>query len=103
MFRDGQQVLDCNLQQLKLFLKMDSLFELQTFFTEALPDYSQMKEKPAAYESDPGNYKRYEYNVQLVDSVICFEQLRRPEDDFEAFTGYAGEHVAQASPEELDE
>lgn len=69
--------MDLSLQNLKLFLRIDQLFTLQSFFMDGLPSYDNSKEKPAQFDSDKGNAPKTTFTLHLKDSLICFEQLTR--------------------------
>jgi hypothetical protein len=73
----GTKTMDLSLQNLKLFLRIDQLFTLQSFFMDGLPSYDNCKEKPAQFDSDKGNAPKMTFTLHLKDSLICFEQLSR--------------------------
>ena len=73
----GTKTMDLSLQNLKLFLRIDQLFTLQSFFMDGLPSYDNCIEKPAQFDSDKGNAPKMTFTLRLKDSLICFEQLSR--------------------------
>lgn len=70
--------MNLTLQNLKLFLRVDRLFLLQSFFMDGLPSYDGCLEKPALFDSDRGNDPKFAFLVHLSESLVCFEQLSRP-------------------------
>mmetsp|Transcript_21720 Transcript_21720/g.33470 ORF Transcript_21720/g.33470 Transcript_21720/m.33470 type:complete len:138 (+) Transcript_21720:5828-6241(+) len=69
----GERKMDVTLKNLKLFLQMDSLYLLQSFFQEGMPNYDTDTEKPVGYDRDPANYPTQDYTFNLSDCIVCFE------------------------------
>ena len=74
---DGNKLAEILLNDLKLFLKIDYLFMLQSFFSDGLPTYdnSNARDKPSNFTSDLASYPRFEMFIKLKDCLIVFEQL----------------------------
>jgi hypothetical protein len=64
-----------SLQKLKLFLRMDQLLILKSFFMDGMPSYDKCHEKPAQFDPDQGNASKKAFSLRLKESLICFEQL----------------------------
>jgi len=76
MEADGAKSIEVTMKELKLFLKIDSLYIIQHFFTMNFPEYSKdAKDKPTYFEEDYGNYPRFSVMLKLVDCLTCFEQM----------------------------
>lgn len=77
MGADGAKTIHLELTGLKLFLKVDVLQIVSTFFTGNFPDYSNaaVVDRPSYFDPDTGNLARFEMVVTLSDCLICFEQV----------------------------
>ena len=64
-----------SLQKLKLFLRIDQLLILKSFFMDGMPTYDNCREKPAQFDPDKGNISKKAFSLRLRESLICFEQL----------------------------
>ena len=77
MEADGSKLGEVYLNDLKLFVKIDYLLMLQSFFLDGLPTYDNAhpRDKPSNFSSDLASYPRFELIMKLKDCLIVFEQL----------------------------
>lgn len=76
MEADGVKVIDVQMKELKLFLKIDILYVIQNFFMNNFPAYqSDSFDKPTFFEADYTNYPRFSIILNLNDCLTCFEQM----------------------------
>lgn len=60
MEADGAKLIQTEMKELKLFLKLDALNILSQFFLGNFPEYQpDEKDKPTFFEADYGNYPKF--------------------------------------------
>ena len=73
---NGEKIIKVELTRPKMFMRVDLLMMISTFFNTMWPKYPTDREafdRPNYYSNDPGNASRQELIFEMKEGLICFE------------------------------
>ena len=73
MAPDGYMKGGLELKDFKVNLQMQTLYKVNNFFMNGLPNYNSRSEQPSNYDPDPQKQSGMEFQVNLTNSFMAFE------------------------------